>query len=151
MLTEGVLEMCYTPLIFYRDQIEQRFVLNWRRGFNRVFVVLAVGWTVFVLLIIPIMDRQNAFQDYKESLQRCATTEVPSRVIDPNYSRCAEGAEVFLKFRLERYSLHAWLNWRSLLFRLGVLLLPPVAAYGLFRLGWFAFAWIRRGFRQPAS
>jgi hypothetical protein len=122
--------------------------VNWRRGFNRAFVVLAVGWVGYVLLVYPLRESGKAHQEYTESLDRCRTTEVPSRVIDPNYSRCAEGAEVFLNARLEQYSLRTWLTWPSVMVLLGILVLPPLVAYGLFRLGWFILAWVQRGFRH---
>ena len=125
--------------------------MNWRRGFNRVFIVLAIGWAGYVLFIHPLIDRQKAWHDYRATLKTCSETEVPSRVIDPDYSRCAKGAEVFLNFRLEQDSPHVLLNWRAALELLAILIFPPSAAYGLFRLGWFVLTWLLGGFDQPAS
>jgi hypothetical protein len=39
-------------------------------------------------------------------------------------------------------------DWTSRLFVVGVVVDPPAAAYGLFRLGWLLIAWIMRGFKQ---
>jgi len=126
--------------------------LNWRKGFNRVFVVAAIGWAVFVLVIYPWHKRREAYEWYAASLERCATTEVAGRVIDPNYPRCAQGAEMFLHAELDQYSLGTWLkDWRSRLEALGVVLVPPAVAYGLFRLGWLVLAWVIRGFRQASG
>ena len=125
--------------------------MNWRRGFNRVFIVLAIGWAGYVLLIYPLIDRQKARHDYAATLKTCSETEVPSQVIDPDYSRCAKGAEVFLNFRLEQDSPHVLLSWRAALGLLAILIFPPAAAYGLFRIASFVLAWLQRGFQPPAS
>jgi hypothetical protein len=36
--------------------------INWKKGFNRLFLIAAVGWVVYVVLIIPWQAREKELQ-----------------------------------------------------------------------------------------
>ncbi|MFZ0882084.1 MAG: hypothetical protein WAN14_01680 [Candidatus Acidiferrales bacterium] len=131
--------------------------MNWHRGFNRTFVALAIGWLGYVLLIAPYMARRKDLHEFDSNLAGCNKEAIqslkagePSQLAETLHNVCDTQARKAIDLELKDDSLHTWLVWPSVLALLGILVLPPLAAYGFFRLSWFVLAWIRRGFRQPA-
>ena len=118
--------------------------LNWRRGFNRIFVLAAVGWAIYVLLVYPTQQRAEAAVEYSEHLRHCAETAP----IMHDYRECLHTAKDEHDAVLEWYSPQFQLtNGGPALVLLCILVLPPATAYGLFRLGWVVLAWVMRGFQ----
>jgi hypothetical protein len=128
--------------------------LNWRRGFDRIFVILAVVWAGYLLFVLPTMERRQVWKNYDRTMQACKT-DVSGQLVDPSdpsYQHCAKIAEDLRNLELEGYSLRAYFaHWGSALITLAIFVFPPLAAYGLFRVGWFVLAWLHRGFRQSSS
>jgi hypothetical protein len=132
--------------------------LNWHRGFNRTFVVLAIGWAGYVLLIAPYTARRKDLHEFdsnlagcnKEAIQKLKAGE-PYQLTETLNDLCQTQARKAADLELKEDLLHTWLVWPRILALLGILVLPPLTAYGLFRLGWFVVAWVQRGFRQPVS
>lgn len=132
--------------------------LNWRKGFNRVFVVLGIGWAVFFPLINPYMAERKDSHEYEVDLENCKKEFERNRrggealeAAQNLYALCTETVVKMEALEHKQDPFGHWWDYPSVLVRIGVLVVPPPVAYGLFRLAWFVFAWLQRGFRQPAS
>jgi hypothetical protein len=49
---------------------------NIKRGFNRLFLVLTVAWTVYCTVIYPFNERAKAFAHYQEDQRGCFEREL---------------------------------------------------------------------------
>lgn len=134
--------------------------MSWHRGFIRVFVVIAIGWAIFVLLILPPVVRHGDWHHYEDSAEDCR--KVMTQMLKDGASSesamkfnnsCTDFARYILDRDMGEHSLNAWLTWKEgrVLALIGFVFLPPWVAYGLFRIGWFALAWVLRGFQPPVS
>jgi hypothetical protein len=114
------------------------------RGFNRIFIVLAVVWAIYCLLVYPL-QRRNALIDFYEE-QGAACYEAPNHdYIQDCVKMWSNGAE---KAGSQWNLVHYYkTNWE---FLLPVITIFPAIAYGLCRFITFVFQWIYRGFSQPA-
>ena len=126
--------------------------LNWRRGFNRVFVLAAVGWAIYVLFVYPMQKRGEAFEYYTKGLTLCAEDSIQLNA-PGKYQECARHEEEKWRATVAAYPFPLiWQHdWLSRLFVFGVLMVPPAAAYGLLRLAWTILAWVKRGFQQASG
>jgi hypothetical protein len=130
--------------------------VNWRRGFNRAFVVLAIGWVGYVLLVYPHLAQREALHKYGANLAQCNTEETQLlkegeayQLVATLHDLCEKQAGEAFNLQSKETSFRTWFKgWRSILGLLEILVLPPLVAYGLFRLGWFTLAWVQRGFRH---
>jgi hypothetical protein len=123
--------------------------VNWRRGINRVFVVVTVAWAACVLFIIPIQQRRENDRLYGEAFELCLSTEAASSkdaAAKASAARCIQDAQNLMRAEDAEYGLRNWyLNYRVLIY---FVILPPAAVYLLLWLVWAVVAWVTRGFRQ---
>ena len=106
-------------------------MMNWTRGLTRLYILAVIGWLLYWFLWIPFEEVRTWEQLAQGSLN------------DPE------------KFR--EYIGHANLvaQWRELgqeivrtpLSSLVVLVIPPLAGYGVLRCTLFTLRWIAAGFR----
>lgn len=134
--------------------------MNWQSGFRRAFILLAIAWAIFALVIAPPMARHSDYNEFLSALDNCKSDVgenlkegVAQRGAAEIYKVCVDAAEMSLSIRTKEHSVGSWLTFEEgrLWLLLGFVLLPPWAAYGLFHLGWLAAAWVSRGFRQRAN
>lgn len=149
--------------------------LNWRKGFNRLFVLAVVGWVVYVLWVGPAQRENRATQGYVDSLLACGQVpvesfrqciEVSNRLfVDPRHSssvaeafRDRHVAAAFAQATLDGVPVatkgptpNRSLDWLGVLVVLGVILLPPALAYGFVEIVWRAVRWVFRGFKRPTE
>jgi hypothetical protein len=123
--------------------------VNWRKGFNRVFVVVTVAWAAYVRFIIPLQQRRENDRLYGETFELCLSTEAASSkdaAAKASAARCIQDAQNLLRSENAGYGWRDWyLNYRVLIY---FVILPPVAVYLLLWLVWAVVAWVTRGFRQ---
>jgi len=154
--------------------------LNWRRGFKRLFLLAAIGWAAYVLLIGPTYLGRRATLRLQAEMKSCVDSSVisepgfsSSKCIDSvtkEYEDSLHGTSPVdsLRDRNDALSLAfgvltgdeptgfgyvplgRGIDWFGVLIVLGLLVLPPVAMYALLRLGWAVSSWAARGFRSPA-
>lgn len=132
--------------------------MNWTKGFNRVFAVLALGWFVFLLLVYPFVLRLEDQRTYFSATNECRDQMTESLKNGTRYEGareveqdCEDLAKISLDGSVQLHSISTWSKGRLLLLLLAAVILPPAITYGLFRLGWVIVDWIGRGFRQPAA
>lgn len=133
--------------------------MNWIKGLNRVFVVLAFGWAIFLLIVCPLVLRTEDQTEYTKAVSECRRQMAENEANGIRYEdaretehACNDVAKSNLVSSLQMHSVSSWIKDRALL-RIGLLalLLPPAIVYGLFRLTWAVVCWIGRGFRQPSG
>jgi len=113
---------------------------NAKRGFNRLFLVLTIGWALFWAVAYPLW-RQNegqldSFTKHDEDYKLCAE--------NPEQRDCYKQADERFKAAQEFYSLRKFWWFPVALWRLVIplIILPPLFVYGLGAL----VVWIWRGF-----
>jgi hypothetical protein len=121
--------------------------MNYRRGLQRVYAVLTVGWIAVVLFALPAYRQRfwaSGFvlryvpltpEQFRAALDAGFT---PDQIIE--YEQMRKAATIpKASFSESRIGKAAWLA--------GVLFLPPISGYVI---ACFIIPWIYRGFR-PAS
>src|SRR5690348_4919021 len=112
--------------------------INWGKGFNRLFVVAAIGWAIF----IPVerFHEQNEWDSWKQCISVASG--------DDEIERCNlehKGAPSIPTPRFGSYDRTDWLI--LILFIVG----PPLIAYPLLRGLGYVVGWVWRGFREAHS
>jgi hypothetical protein len=143
--------------------------LNWYKGFNRLFVLAAAGWAIYILIValvvVPNKERNAASDTFNSALDDCIdqsqkdydnfVQELKSRpmstgdysVIEKSFTACYQRATRRYKDAVAYASLrNQFAAWGDRFRVLAALIVPPAAAYGVF----LALAWALRGFRKPA-
>jgi hypothetical protein len=119
-----------------------------KRGFNRLFLVLSIGWALYCALGYPLQiqieGKNKADSDHRDAVRACVQSPGPLGLKD-----CFDFAEKNRKNATEFYSrrnIYADIGrfWWLLLLAIAV---PPLAVYGLAALG----VWIWRGFKPRTS
>lgn len=125
---------------------------NAKRGFNRLFLVVAVGWAIFWAVVYPLdrqwEDQRETLAQWRKDVKNCdqLVVERPGWALTKN---CYERAMTNRENALELYSFkNFWIYpvavWRLFL---PLIVLPPLVVYGL-----AAFVvWIWHGFKPRAS
>ena len=125
--------------------------MNLKHGFNRLFLVLALGWAIFCAVFYPLQQQwegqHQAFMQHDKDYKNCAQLLV-ERPEWPLTKNCYEQADIREKNRLDFYSFkNFWMLPVAIWYVfLPLIVLPPVVVYGLAVLG----VWVWRGFRQRA-
>lgn len=121
--------------------------MNLKHGFNRLFLVLAFGWAIFWAVLYPLQrqweGQHEAFLWYGKDNKNCdqLVVERPGWALTKD---CYQRAMTSWQNSLELYSFkNFWIYpvgaWR---FFLPVIVLPPLALYGLAALAtrlWYGF------------
>jgi hypothetical protein len=116
--------------------------VNVERGFNRLYVVVAVVWAAYCLVVYPIQQRDKALVQYSHDKQICYASQY---ALQDGMADCLDLAERSLKAETEPWSLgnfyrSAW--WLLLL----VVVVFPLVIYGCCRGAAAAGMWVWRGF-----
>jgi ABC-type spermidine/putrescine transport system permease subunit I len=119
-------------------------MLNLKRGFDRLFLVLTILWALYCALVFPFQQSATAFHQYQRETNSCYQAE--GSINDMN--SCAD--VVFENWRAttdrwtyKRYYHDTW--WPLLL----VIVIPPVVVYGLARGLAAVSIWVGRGLKTP--
>ena len=119
---------------------------NLKKGFNRLFVVVAVSWAVYCTVVYPIQQREKAFDVYQEDQRGCYERELgePRARLDA----CLKSAEHERQTNVEQWSVRnfyigAWPLILAAIFGL------PLVVYGSVRGVAAVGVWIWRGYKAP--
>jgi len=118
--------------------------MNITRGFNRIFVVLAVVWAFYCLLVYPLHTRSGLIEfDVKQGGACYGSSDSEFR------KDCVKMWSDAVEKDSKQWALVNYYktNWE--------LILPAITifraiVYGLCRFIVFVFGWVYRGFNQPA-
>lgn len=124
---------------------------NARRGFNRLFLVLAFVWAICWVVLYPLQrqweGQHEAFIQYGKDNRNCDQLLVESPGW-PLTKDCYQRAVVSWQNKLEFYSFKNFWIYPVALWRLflPLIVLPPLIVYSSAALG----RWIWRGFKPQA-
>jgi len=114
-----------------------RWVVNYRRGLKRSYVVLSAVWIAYWLAALPLRKERRDDEALRARIEVCASEPDAASM-----RRCIDEAkQPFLSDTGARFFSDAYLSevW---------LLLAPVILYPLLLGGMGAVSWVRRGFRE---
>jgi|ERR1700693_5002354 hypothetical protein len=114
---------------------------NLRRGFNRIFVILWVGWGLYCAVVYPLRERLKAFDHYQGDLTWCYQENPPADADDCIKLAKEEWQTTVDQWSVKNFYLGAW--WLLAL----AIVAPPLIAYGLAYSAVGVFVWVRHGFR----
>jgi len=123
--------------------------LNLRRGFNRIFWSLTVGWAISCTVLAPLYLQWHlqtvADSEHSKEYARCAQ-------LTGNYAAdkaCFDLADRNWNARADDRSLKKFWIWDAEFwkFQLAAIVFPPAVLYALSAL----MRWIWRGFKSPSG
>jgi hypothetical protein len=144
---------CYNP----RHESRSVWVgVNLKRGFNRLYIVLAVGWAIYCLFVYPEKKSLEITGKWMEEQKGCyveadsvrTESEIPLRVEESK--KCFEAMDRNYRTELSMWSgkgfyLRAW----SIL--LVAVVAFPIVLYGCCRGAAAVAVWIWQGFRASTA
>jgi preprotein translocase subunit Sec63 len=119
---------------------------NFKRGFNRLYLVLVVMWVVYCLFVYPQQKQVEAFTEWQSDQKLCYASH--SSVEDEN--NCLRTMEDNYQNRRSMYSgreFYLGVGWIWLL----LLIVFPLMLYGFCHGAVAVVVWVWRGFRVPAQ
>lgn len=120
---------------------------NLRRGFNRLYIVLACMWAIYCLVVYPVQQREKALHEWAGDKQICYASQAAS---PDGRSECLKLAEQTFQTKSEPWSIanfYPGARWLLLL----VVVVLPLVAYGLCRGFAAVIVWVWRGFSRMGS
>jgi hypothetical protein len=117
--------------------------MNLTRGFNRIFILLAVLWATYWLLVYPMRMRNALIKFDVQQGGACYESQ------DREYRKdCVEMWNDAIGRDVREQTLKSYYrsNWADILMGITIV---PVLIYGVCRVVGFVFAWVYRGFKQP--
>jgi hypothetical protein len=120
---------------------------NFKRGFNRLFVVLTVVWALYCLVVYPMQQRRKAQSHYTADSQSCYETELKES--KPKFDACLKTAKEEWQTSVDQWSVKNFYigQWPLLLAAIVGL---PLLLYGCLRGIATVSLWVWRGFKTPA-
>jgi len=115
--------------------------INFKRGFNRLFVLVAFGWAVYALWYLPVSGWHEMHDMARESRAACVSAASGEQTK-------VEACNLEEEKKLREIPRTAWsdFGWKSWRFLLALALIPPFAVYWLLRATAVVLRWIRHGF-----
>jgi len=126
-------------------ELTQKKPINWQRGFHRIFAVLWILWSAFVMVGIPLQEsnQRSNFAALHYSIDINNPTD-DKRMLE---KREQEQRELWARASLVNiYKTEVIPNMHW--FIMGIII-PPLFIYGLIRAGICLALWLVRGFRTP--
>ena len=114
---------------------------NIKRGFNRLFVVLTMGWALYCLFVIPMQRKNDAMSLYFNELNICSSHHVAGE--DP--TSCATFVQNTFGPEVDRWALFNYFKGYWLYILIAVTLVP-LAVYGLLRVLALLGVWVYHGY-----
>jgi hypothetical protein len=117
--------------------------VNWRKGFNRLFLLAALGWAIYILWYIPVEQWHEQSHLALDSWTNCLSAVAPA-----GDKTGVEQCNLEHDKHLREIPHTAWTNfgWNGWLHLMEIAFIPPFVAYWLLRAVGFTFNWIWGGF-----
>jgi hypothetical protein len=117
-----------------------KIVTNFRKGFNRSFLVVTAIWAFYCLVVYPIQERVEATNYYEQQVRAC-------NEIKPAYEGCLKDAQDLLRITIDEFSARNYYIGGGLKLLLAAVVGFPLVVYGVI-LGITAVVlWVGRGFK----
>jgi hypothetical protein len=123
---------------------------NLKRGFNRTFCSLTIGWALFCLVLFPLRmqwaGQQEALSQHDKDVKMCQQLMVERPEWDMT-KNCFERIDANEQNALAHYSFEKFWIWDGVFwkFELAAIIIPPAIVYALSVL----MVWIWQGFKSP--
>jgi hypothetical protein len=116
--------------------------VNTKRGFNRIYIVLALIWAVYCLFLYPLQKQSEAFELYGKEQQFCQERHYDTK---DGLSDCLKLMERGYHSKVDMWSGVEFFKrfWFFLLLFVAVF---PLVLYGCCRGSGAIIVWIWRGF-----
>ena len=118
-----------------------------KRGFNRLYIVLAVIWATYCLFLYPLQKQGEAFELYENEQRFCHESQYAA---PDGLSNCLQMFEQGYRTRVEMWSgkkFYAGFWWVLLL----LVIVLPLVLYACCRGALAIAAWVWRGFSGAAT
>jgi hypothetical protein len=120
--------------------------INWKTGFNRLFVVAAFVWAAFAVWYVPGQQWQEQHNLALDDWKLCFSAAESSAYHTQEVERCnAELEKAVRKIPDTPWTGHGWKDWLTLI---GLAVVPPFLVYWLLRAIGLLCNWLWRGFRR---
>ncbi|MFB3812490.1 MAG: hypothetical protein ACE14L_00135 [Terriglobales bacterium] len=119
--------------------------INWKTGFNRVFVVAAIVWALFIIWYLPSREWNDRIDVAVANLSTCVTQSARNPAA---HEQCIQQHQKALD-EMPRTAWH--LAWNNLPTLLVLAIVPPVVCYFLLRGAALVVRWVWRGFVSGES
>ena len=116
---------------------------NFRRGFNRFFLVATAVWAFYCLIVYPIQLRVKATNYYEQQVRACVNPETA-------YEGCLQAADDERRITLDEFSVRNYYigAWKLILAAVVGL---PLVAYGVIRGIATVVLWVGEGFKGTSN
>jgi hypothetical protein len=116
--------------------------VNIKRGFNRVYIVLAVAWLLYCAVLFPLQRQAEATRKYDRDLPVCFEYGRQSPT-------CLAVKESW-NASMEQWQLWKFYSWAWGFLLVAVVLLP-IVVYGCCRGAAAITVWVWKGFGIPSA
>jgi hypothetical protein len=116
--------------------------VNIKRGFDRIYLVLAALWACYCVILFPLQRQAEATRQLDRYLPVCS--EYGAK--DPACLAVKEDWNA----SMERWQLRKFYSWAWGLLLIAVFV-PPIVIYGCCRGAAAIAVWVWKGFRVPSS
>ena len=125
--------------------------INWKKGFNRLFVVLSVAWGVFALWYLPVRQWHEQFDMAYEEWNSCLeSAESHSYRSEIDHKAAVEACNQERDKTRKEIPPSAWadLGMNGWFFLILTALVPPAMVYVVVLVGLVIVRWVWRGFKR---
>jgi hypothetical protein len=115
--------------------------LNFKRGFNRLFLVLCFGWVVYCTIFYPLHELGKAETGLRGAIQQCVNDNSTEHI---TLNECVQLEQTL--WNPNQYALKNFYHdvWPELL---AAILVVPVVIYGVVRGLAAVSMWVWRGYK----
>jgi hypothetical protein len=119
--------------------------IRWKTGFNRLFVVAALGWAIYALWYVPVQQWHEQFDLASDKWSLCLSAAAHAQSKAP-MEQC--NSEHEKDFRAIPHTAWTGFDQKSWAWLIGLATVPPLVAYWLLRGVGLIASWVWRGFRK---
>jgi len=138
----------------FRWRLGDSVVASLKHGFNRLFFVLTIGWTIYCAVVYPLWfllkHREAAGKEHNKDYKNCVQLFMVERpdATGRTLQDCFDQADSDYKNASEHFSLRNFYKWDLAFWKLllPVIIVPPVVLYALVAMS----MWVRRGFLKQS-
>ena len=118
-----------------------RMSVNIKRGFNRIYIVLAALWALYCVILFPLQRQAEATRKLDQDILACFD--------DAHVRECDALSEQIWSASMEQWQFRKFYSWAWGLLLLAISV-PPLAVYGCCRGAAAITVWVWKGFRVPS-
>ena len=118
--------------------------VNIKRGFNRIYVVLAAVWLLYCAVLFPLQRQAEATRNFDQEGAACWSMDDSQE-----RSTCLTAATTNWNAQMHQWQFRWFYSWAWGFLLLAVVVLP-IVVYGCCRGAAAITVWVWKGFRVPS-